>query len=671
MNETNIHTFLISLNLCIFCVIILSKRSSCADYRYEACTPSNCGNGPNISFPFYISGQRESYCGYPRFNLICNHNGFPVLNLRGDDFVVEDIFYQTKSLRVSDPAFSSLNSSAGCVPRITVNTTLPGLRYEFVGNVTTLHLFSNCTNSSLSEGRLRYCNAEDRNDWVLPLYENSENFTNALESCGRNVVVPVEEHVEDENLGRGSVVEVLRRGFVLNWTVNDCSECTSSGGRCGFNETTYHFWCFCPDRPHALSCKSHKKWSMLMLAIAISGSLILILLCLSISFIIWQRKKRIKSAFHISRAKSNVDGGSFYFGIPVFSYTELEKATNSFDSSKELGDGGFGTVYYGKLPDGREVAIKRLYEHNYKRVQQFMNEIKILTCLRHRNLVSLYGCTSRSSRELLLVYEYIPNGTVAEHLHGEGSNGSPITWAHRMNIAIETATALAYLHKSDIIHRDVKTNNILLDNNFVVKVADFGLSRLCPNDVSHVSTAPQGTPGYVDPEYHQCYQLTDKSDVYSFGVVLIELISSMPAVDISRHRHEINLANLALNRIQRCAFDELIDPSLGYKSDPDVARMTTSVAELAFRCLQLEKDMRPSMDEVLEILKDIQNCEGFKFDEKIKEANDNDNYSVHGKSICSPETDDAVLLSGKKFQPSPNAVTDVWISSSSITSSVG
>ncbi|KAG8382865.1 hypothetical protein BUALT_Bualt05G0123700 [Buddleja alternifolia] len=181
-----------------------------------------------------------------------------VLNLRGDDFVVEDIFYKTKSLRVSDPAFSSLNSSAGCVPRITVNTTLPGLRYEFVGNVTTLHLFSNCTNSSLSEGRLRYCNAEDRNDWVLPLYENSENFTNALESCGRNVVVPVEEHVEDENLGRGSVVEVLRRGFVLNWTVSDCSECTSSGGRCGFNETTYRFWCFCPDRPHALSCKSRK-----------------------------------------------------------------------------------------------------------------------------------------------------------------------------------------------------------------------------------------------------------------------------------------------------------------------------------------------------------------------------------------------------------------------------
>ncbi|PIN13382.1 Tyrosine kinase [Handroanthus impetiginosus] len=295
-----------------------------------------------------------------------------------------------------------------------------------------------------------------------------------------------------------------------------------------------------------------------------------------------------------------------------------------------------------------------------------MNEIKILTCLRHPNLVSLYGCTSRRSRELLLVYEYIPNGTVADHLHGEKAKESPLAWPVRMNIAIETASALAYLHKKDIIHRDVKTNNILLDNNFCVKVADFGLSRLFPNDVTHVSTAPQGTPGYVDPEYHQCYQLTDKSDVYSFGVFLIELISSMPAVDITRHRHEINLANLAVNRIQRCAFDELIDSSLGYNSDGEVTRMTTSVAELALRCLQLEKDLRPSMEEVLDTLKDIQAGEDCKF-EKIEGANST--FNMQRKIPSSPESDDAMLLKNKRFQSSPVAVTDVWASSGSTTAS--
>ncbi|OWM85551.1 hypothetical protein CDL15_Pgr010170 [Punica granatum] len=150
-------------------------------------------------------------------------------------------------------------------------------------------------------------------------------------------------------------------------------------------------------------------------------------------------------------------------------------ATNNFDQQKELGDGGFGTVFHGKLKDGREVAVKRLYENNYKRVKQFMNEVEILARLRHPNLVILYGCTSRQSHRLLLVYEYVPNGTVADHLHGDLAKSGSLPWSTRLNIAIETASALVYLHASDIVHRDVKTNNILLDENFSVKVADFGL----------------------------------------------------------------------------------------------------------------------------------------------------------------------------------------------------
>ncbi|KAL1824756.1 hypothetical protein ACET3Z_011534 [Daucus carota] len=258
-----------------------------------------------------------------------------------------------------------------------------------------------------------------------------------------------------------------------------------------------------------------------------------------------------------------------YMGIPTFSYSELEEATNNFDSNYELGNGGFGTVYKGKLRDGREVAVKRVYENSFKRVEQFMNEITILTGLRHPNLVVLYGSTSHECKVLLLVYEYIPNGTIADHLNRDSAQPGKLTWNTRMSIAIETASALLYLHVSDVIHRDVKTTNILLDNSFRVKVADFGLSRLFPTNVTHVSTVPQGTPGYVDPEYYQCYQLTDKSDVYSFGVVLIELISSMPAVDISRHRHEINLANLAIKKIQGDALHELVDPTLGFESDEE------------------------------------------------------------------------------------------------------
>lgn len=309
----------------------------------------------------------------------------------------------------------------------------------------------------------------------------------------------------------------------------------------------------------------------------------------------------------------------------------------------------FFSSYLGKLRDGRAVAVKRLYENNYKRVEQFMNEIDILNRLHHQHLVSLYGCTSRHSRELLLVYEYIPNGTVADHLHGESAKPGALQWCTRMKIAVETASALAYLHASDIIHRDVKTNNILLDDNFCVKVADFGLSRLFPLDVTHVSTAPQGTPGYVDPEYHECYQLTDKSDVYSFGVVLIELISSLPAVDITRHRHEINLSNMAINKIQSDALHELVDHNLGFESDYAVKSMITAVAEMAFQCLQSAKELRPSMEQVLETLKEIQNKD----------------YSIVKKTqeVDIP-SDDVGLLKSSQLPPSPDTVMMKWISTS-------
>jgi serine/threonine protein kinase len=284
--------------------------------------------------------------------------------------------------------------------------------------------------------------------------------------------------------------------------------------------------------------------------------------------------------------------------------------------------------------------VKRLYKNTYKRIEQFINEVEILSHLHHPNLVTLYGCTAPTSNELLLVFEFIPNGTIADHLHGPRSGESFLTLPIRLSIAVETADALAYLHavEPQIIHRDVKTNNILLDDSFHVKIGDFGLSRLLPLDVTHVSTIPQGTPGYVDPVYHQCYQLTDKSDVYSFGVVLVELISSKLAVDMARSRDEINLGSFALSKIQRDELDELVDPALGFQSDLTARQMVSLVAELAFRCLQSDRDMRPSMKEVLEVLREIQ--KGSYSGEKIKEIipSKEEAYLLETDSTCSPNT---------------------------------
>ncbi|KAM7252306.1 hypothetical protein ACFE04_024189 [Oxalis oulophora] len=291
--------------------------------------------------------------------------------------------------------------------------------------------------------------------------------------------------------------------------------------------------------------------------------------------------------------------------VPFYPYREIEKATSCFSEKQRLGTGAYGTVYAGKLHNDEWVAIKRFRYRDTDSIDQVMNEIKLLSSVSHQNLVRLLGfCVEEG--EPILVYEFMQNGTLAEHLQRERGNGLP--WTIRINIATETAKAIAYLHSAHdppIYHRDIKSSNILLDHTYRSKVADFGLSRLGMTESSHISTAPQGTPGYLDPEYHQYFHLSDKSDVYSFGVVLVEIITGLKVVDFSRPHCEVNLAALAIDRIGRGCVEEIIDKSLEPTRDAWTLSSIHNVAELAFRCLAFHRDMRPTMIEVAEELEQI------------------------------------------------------------------
>lgn len=324
----------------------------------------------------------------------------------------------------------------------------------------------------------------------------------------------------------------------------------------------------------------------------------------TLALICYCLRKRAASR-NLRSARRQFSEATASFSVPFYTYKEIERATNFFSIKQQLGVGAYGTVYAGKLTTNEWVAVKKLRRPDTDGNDQVMNEIKLISTVNHPNLVRLLGCCIEKG-EQILVYEFMANGTLSQHLQRERGKGLP--WTIRLTIATETAHAITHLHSAmnpPIYHRDIKSSNILLDHNYNSKVADFGLSRFGMLDDSHISTAPQGTPGYVDPQYHQNYHLSDKSDVYSFGVVLTEIITALKVVDFSRDHTEINLAALAIDRIGKGCVDDIIDPFLDPNKDAWTLSSIHKVAELAFRCLAFHRDMRPSMKEVADELEEI------------------------------------------------------------------
>ncbi|PAN21414.2 hypothetical protein PAHAL_3G464700 [Panicum hallii] len=376
----------------------------------------------------------------------------------------------------------------------------------------------------------------------------------------------------------------------------DIDECKAANRTCPARS-------ICRNTPGSHECYE-LKWLL-----GIVGSCIFVVLLgtgMSCAYAI-RKKKRLAA---VKRLHFKQHGGFLLFeemksrqgqgrSFTLFTEEELEDATDKFDERFVLGKGGNGTVYRGSLKDGRAVAIKRCrVAADERQRREFGKEMFILSQVNHRNIVKLYGCCLEVEVPML-VYQFIPNGNLYELIHRDGA---PPPFAVRLKIAHEAAEALAYLHSMaspPIIHGDVKSPNILLDENYTVKVSDFGASVLALTDNSHLVTLVQGTRGYLDPEYMQTCRLTDKSDVYSFGVVLLELLTRRKALAMAAPEEERSLAAHFLSSVRDGRLGGLLDAPIKDEVGGEVIEM---VAALAKRCLEMSGERRPSMIEVAEEL---------------------------------------------------------------------
>ncbi|KAL5704981.1 non-specific serine/threonine protein kinase [Ranunculus cassubicifolius] len=673
----SVHSFYYYLFLLVIYLIFLKASAVC---------DRTCGN-VKLPYPFGVSSDCEIK-----------------LNCRGEtgkvmigDFEFLNFTSNNNNMIVEIPKNCSRSSKA-------LNQLFT--RHFAITNRSTL-LFGDC-NSNMSNTCTIPATSRKGCSRELKCYTGDEDMqeTGFLNSTRKNQVVEsckfLFSSILDDSKNRSEVVSFEFQRIELGWWLehdkqrNSCSNC-SRNAVCVNNITSPFngkpgFRCSCddgyvgdgflagdgcrkvsskkcnPSNYMSGQCGGTTRVGVLVGGIIAGACLMsgLALLC----HVIRRRSSASKSNQSAKNLLADATGSS---NVPFYSYREIERATSYFAGTQRIGTGAYGTVYVGKLND-EWVAIKKIRHREADGIEQIMNEISLLSSVSHPNLVRLLGCCIERG-EQILVYEYMPNGTLSQHLQKERGSGLP--WAVRLDIATETAQAIAHLHSSDnpIYHRDIKSSNILLDDKFKSKVADFGLSRLGLTEDSHISTAPQGTPGYLDPQYHQNFHLSDKSDVYSFGVVLVEIITALKVVDFSRPNSEINLASLAVEKIGKGSVDEIMDPSLEPHTDAWTLSSVHKVAELAFRCLAFHRDMRPSMLEVAAELECIRlgswgpseenECLGSSFASEKSQSLSVKKMGIDSRRLVLPLRSTIMVPLDEVEDSSPISVQDPWFSQQS------
>ncbi|KAI9122404.1 hypothetical protein K1719_007093 [Acacia pycnantha] len=599
---------------------------------HHCTSQKTCPNCGSLQIPYPLS--TDPTCGDSSYSLHCDPKSKKLYfnTLNGSSYSVVRIMSSIQRLVVQPSSWLSSSCVTQDMPvsgGLWLNQSLPfkitSSNTVFLFNCSPRLLVSplNCTSSSLCH---RYLESSGHVD-----SKRAFQCTSVLGLCCTFVAggMPSAYKIRLHSSGCKAFRSILHldadkpayqweEGLEIQWasppeplcrTQKDCS----GASICSPAEKNGVFRCLCKGEYHwdpmAATCLKNKKKSKSHISLTVSIVVVIFFCLATVVAIILRRSWKL--SYGSKQAKTIEDvikSNSGETPARMFKLKEVMKMTNGFSKDRVLGNGGFGEVYRGELQDGTVVAVKKARLGNLKSIQQILNEVAILSQVNHKNLVRLLGCCVESEQPLM-IYEYISNGTLHDHLHGRYSNF--LEWKTRLKVAFQTAEALAYLHSAahtPIYHRDVKSTNILLDDEFNTKVADFGLSRLANPGLSHVSTCAQGTLGYLDPEYYRNYQLTDKSDVYSYGVVLLELLTSQKAIDFSREQDDVNLAVFVSQHASNGSIMELVDQRLLMSKEPADDKVKTSIqlfSELALSCLREKKGERPSMNDIVQHLQCI------------------------------------------------------------------
>ncbi|KAI8549944.1 hypothetical protein RHMOL_Rhmol06G0064700 [Rhododendron molle] len=338
-----------------------------------------------------------------------------------------------------------------------------------------------------------------------------------------------------------------------------------------------------------------------------------------------------------------------------YTLRELEESTNGFCDENVIGEGGYGIVYSGVLRDSTRVAVKNLLNNRGQAEKEFKVEVEAIGRVRHKNLVRLLGYCAEGAHRML-VYEYVDNGNLEQWLHGDAGPCSPLTWDIRMNIVLGTAKGLTYLHEGlepKVVHRDIKSSNILLDKQWNAKVSDFGLAKLLGSERSYVTTRVMGTFGYVAPEYASTGMLNERSDVYSFGILLMEIISGRTPVDYSRPPGEVNLVEWLKAMVSSRNAEGVLDPKISEKPSPRALKRALLVA---LRCVDPNGQKRPKMGHVIHMLE----ADDFPFRDERRAGREHGHF--HHGSIKERLMEKSVIESGDSsgYESSAQASRSLW-----------